>query len=310
MLTHDEIIWGYRYVLGRDPRPDEVSFLTGQTIVSAGLRTMLLGSEEFAAHEKVIGHTSKWVITEVFEGSVKMWIDLADKYVSYGCLIDNYEPLESTAFRRLLQPGFHVVDLGANVGWFTFLATLGTGPTGRVTAIEPRNITADYLRRSVQLNRLEDRVTVIQHAIGDHSGKASLVWYPASRNPGSARLGEPDEGAEAQETELRRLDEVLGESRVDCIKMDIEGAEGLALIGAAAVLRSSRPFVLCEINPSALWTVSAMSVEEFLRLVRAQQYVPFSIEDSSGLARLEGSPELGGREVINVVLAHEGRLPL
>ena len=81
MLTHDEIIWGYRYVLGRDPRPAEVSFLTGQTIVPAGLRTMLLGSEEFAAREKVIGYTSKWVITEVFEGRVQMWIDLADKYV-------------------------------------------------------------------------------------------------------------------------------------------------------------------------------------------------------------------------------------
>jgi FkbM family methyltransferase len=309
MLTHDEIIWGYRYVLGRDPRPAEVSFLTGQTIVPAGLRTMLLGSEEFAAREKVIGYTSKWVITEVFEGSVKMWIDLADKYVSFGCLIDNYEPLESAAFRRLLQPGFHVADLGANVGWFTFLATRGIGPTGHVTAIEPRNITADYLRRSVQLNGLDDRITVCQHAIGDHSGTVSLAWHPASHNPGSTHLGEPDEGAEAQETELRRLDEVLGESRVDCIKMDIEGAEGLALVGAATVLRSSRPFVLCEINPSALRAVSAMSVEDFLCLVRAQQYVPFSIEENSGLVRLEGPPELGGREVVNVVLAHEERLP-
>ena len=69
------------------------------------LRHRLLSSDEFAAREKVIGHVSKWVITEIFDGSAKIWVDLADKYVAFGCLIDDYEPLETAAFRRLLRPG-------------------------------------------------------------------------------------------------------------------------------------------------------------------------------------------------------------
>jgi FkbM family methyltransferase len=309
MLTRDEIIWGYRYILGRDPRPAEVWHLESEPITCIQLRQRLLSSDEFAGQEKVIGHVSKWVITEIFDRSVKIWVDLADKYVAFGCLIDDYEPLETAAFRRLLRPGFHVVDVGANVGWFTFLAAQCTGREGRITAIEPSRPTVEYLRRSVCLNRLEDRITVIENAVGDRSGSVSLAWHPASRNPGSVHLAEAGDGAETQSAEMRELDTLLAGTRVDCIKMDIEGAEGLALAGAGAVLREQHPFIMCEINPTALRAISGMSVDEFLCLVRARSYVPFSLEDRAGLTRLERSPDLGNREVINIVLAHEERLP-
>jgi FkbM family methyltransferase len=309
MLTLDEIDWGYRYMLDRDPRPEEISCLLLDPITRTQLRQRLLSSSEFASREKVIGHTSKWVITEIFGGEMKIWIDLADKYVSYGCLIDNYEPQETAAFRQLLRPGFHVIDVGANVGWFTFLAALCTGQEGRVTAIEPRAPTVDYLRRSVCLNQLEDRITVLRNAVGNRSDTVSLIWHPTSHNPGNTHLGEPDENAEGQMVEMRELDALLGGTRLDCIKIDIEGAEGLALLGAVAILRENRPFVLCEINPAALRMVSDMSVEDFLRLMCAQGYIPFSLDDHAGLGRLEGVPEFGGRELINIVLAHEERLP-
>jgi FkbM family methyltransferase len=309
MLTRDEIIWGYRYLLGRDPQPGEVRRLESEAMTCLQLRLLLLNSDEFAAQEKVIGHVSKWVITEIFDGGAKIWVDLADKYVGFGCLIDDYEPLETAAFRRLLRPGFRVVDVGANVGWFTFLAAQCIGPEGRITAIEPRKPTVDYLRRSVCLNRLEDQITVIENAVGDRSDNISIAWNPLSHNPGSAHLAQPGESAETQPAEMRELDTLLAGSPVDCIKMDIEGAEGLALARAGAVLREYRPFIMCEINPTALGAISSMSVDEFLCMVRAVNYIPFSLEDRGGLTRLERSPDLGGREVINIVLAHEERLP-
>jgi FkbM family methyltransferase len=309
MLTRDEITWAYIFILSRHPLPEETSRLNMDPINRAELRERLLRSNEFAAQEKVIGHVSKWVITEIFNRSMKIWIDLADKYVSFGCLIDDYEPHETVAFRRLLRPGFHVADLGANVGWFTFLAALCIGPGGHVTAFEPRAPTVDYLRRSVSLNRLDDRISVLQNAVGDRSGTVSLTWAPASRNPGSTRLGEPGDNDEGQLTEMRKLDTLLSEAKLDFIKMDIEGAEGLALIGADAVLRANRPFILCEINPTALRLVSDASVEDFLCFARTRGYIPFSIEDPAGLVRLVGLPELRDREVVSIVLAHEERLP-
>ena len=309
MLTSDEIIWGYRYVLGRDPQPEEISRLMLDAITWAQLRERLLDSDEFATKQKVIGHVSKWVITEIFDGNMKIWIDLADKYVSYGCLIDNYEPQETVAFRRLLQPGFHVADIGANVGWFTFLAAQFIGLDGRVTAFEPRTPTVEYLRRSVHLNQLEDQIKVLQNAVGNRSDTVYLAWRPASRNPGNTYLGEPGENEEGQLVEMRELDAMLGEARVDCIKMDIEGAEGLALIGAGEILRVNRPVIMCEINPTALRAVSGMNVDEFLCLVHARSYIPFSLGDRGDLARLKGPPEFGGHEVINIVLAHRERLP-
>jgi FkbM family methyltransferase len=309
MLTRDEIIWGYTYVLGRSPQPEEIARVALQPITKSKLREQLLNSDEFAAERKIIGHVSKWVITEIFDGRVEIWIDLADKYVSFGCLIDNYEPLETNAFRQLLRPGFHVADVGANVGWFSLLAALCIGQEGRVSAFEPRIPTVDYLRRSVHLNGFEDRIVVFQNAAGDCSETVPLSWHPMSRNPGSSHIGKARDDAEIQLVEMRKLDALLAGSKVDCIKMDIEGAEGLALAGAGALLQESRPFILCEINPTALNAVSGMTVDDFLRLVRARNYVLFLLGNGTGLTRLDGSLELGGRELINVVLAHEERLP-
>jgi FkbM family methyltransferase len=308
-LTRDEIIWGYRYIMERDPRPDEIALHGRQLISWTQLREHLLRSDEFAAQEKVIGHVSKWVITEIFGGSMKIWIDLADKYVSFGCLIDNYEPQESAALRRLLRPGFYVADVGANVGWFSFLAAQCIGQGGRVTAVEPGLPTADYLRRSVRLNGLDDQITVLQNAVGNRSATVSLNWNPVSRNPGSARIGELRKADRAQVVEMRELDTLLGGLRVDCIKMDIEGAEGLAFAGAGAILQQNRPLIVCEINPAALRAVSDMSVEDLICIVRLHGYNAFSLEEGAGFVQLNGPPELGGREVVNVLLAHEERPP-
>jgi FkbM family methyltransferase len=308
-MTRDEITWAYRYLLGREPSTDEVARLEPQAMYWSQLRAMLLRSDEFAIEQKVVGHTGKWVITEIFNGRRKLWIDLADKYVSFGCLIDNYEPQESAALRRLLWPGAHVVDVGANVGWFTFLAALAVGGEGHVLAIEPRQPTVDYLRRSVSLNQLDERITVLQTAVGREAGRAWIVWHPLSQNPGSSHIGDPGDSKDAQPVDVRTLDDLLAGSVVDCVKMDIEGAEGLALLGGSRVLRESRPFILCEINPAGLQNVSNMSVDEFLMLVRSRSYAVFSLTDSAGLVRTDGGIDLLGREVVNVILAHEERLP-
>jgi FkbM family methyltransferase len=308
-MTRDEITWAYRYVLGREPSRDEIARLAPQAMYWLQLRSVLLGSDEFAAAEKLIGHTGKWVVTEIFGGALKLWIDLADKYVSFGCLIDNYEPPETAALRRLLRPGTHFVDVGANVGWFTFLAALAVGPEGHVSAIEPRQPTVNYLRRSVCLNRLEERITVLQTAVGRETGSAYIVWQPASRNPGSAHIGEPGDNHETQSVDVRTLDDLLAGSAVDFAKLDIEGAEGLALLGADRVLRESRPLMLCEINPAGLKNVSGMSVDEFLMLVRSRSYAVFSLTDDARLVRTDGGIDLHGKEVVNVILAHEERLP-
>ena len=84
-MTRDEIIWGYRYTMGRDPQPGEVSRLEVGANNLRPIASSTIEFDEFATPEKVIGHVSKWVITEIFDGSAKIWVDLADKYVAFGC---------------------------------------------------------------------------------------------------------------------------------------------------------------------------------------------------------------------------------
>lgn len=150
----------------------------------------------------------------------------------------NYEMPLVRYVKRTIRPGMVCVDIGANVGYFTLLLAKLVGPTGRVIAFEPTETTCRFLRANVLLNELHN-VTVEQLAVCDREGPA--VFYEGSagydaynslketRHPG-AREGEF--GAEI--VGCVKLDSYLkgcGDDRVDFVKLDIEGAELLALSG-------------------------------------------------------------------------------
>ena len=77
---------------------------------------------------------------------------------------------------HFLRPGDRFVDVGANVGSYTVLAAAVCG--ARTLAIEPDPDSADGLRDNIRLNKLADRVTVLQAALGDRDGVAPFLGRP------------------------------------------------------------------------------------------------------------------------------------
>src|ERR1700712_513976 len=95
MLTRDEIIWGYRYLLGREPENAAIIDSHSNLVADVqAFREALLRSDEFA-RTFVQFQPPCWVAAPVFAGRRLLWINLADRYVSLGCLQDSYEPIES-----------------------------------------------------------------------------------------------------------------------------------------------------------------------------------------------------------------------
>lgn len=138
------------------------------------------------------------------------------------------------ALRRLLKPGDVFVDAGANIGFFTVLAATLVGPTGRVYAVEMMAATAKALRANIALNGL-DNVTVIERALSDTAGQTIRASVPGALW-GQASIARDHTGS-TQEVETATLDDVLaGIPFVRLIKMDVEGAEFLALHGARKTL--------------------------------------------------------------------------
>lgn len=155
----------------------------------------------------------------------------------------------SEALVRLARPGQTVVDAGANVGYMSVLAAMTVGPAGRVFSFEPHPDLAGILRSNVSRAASAGgcaHVTVHQVALGDRQGTAALV-VPAdfTANDGTARIvPQSADDERALSVTLHTLDDfmndVLAESVVDVLKLDVEGAEAQVLAGGFEALAAHR----------------------------------------------------------------------
>lgn len=299
MLTRDEVIWGFRYILGRNPESETVISAHQHFPDYQRFREALFRSEEFRNAQKLINFSAeKWVCTEVYNGRYRLWIDLSDKYVSYGCLLDNYEPIETEFIRRNVKPGMVALDVGANIGWHTLgLAQLVTS-SGKVYAFEPRKPTYFYLSRSVRKNGLDQSVILHDLALWDTAGDAHLVWPDGTENPGESFISDARCNYVAAPIKTAKLDDVVADS-IDFIKIDIEGAEHRVLSSSKRV-RSDRPIIVSEVHPTQLQCVSSVSADEYLAFFHRMDYRCFSLHPSSYGEELTGFGE--GDKLFSVAL--------
>lgn len=144
-----------------------------------------------------------------------------------------------------LKPGDRFVDIGANVGVYALLAASAVGKHGAVDAYEPDARAAARLRENVQLNGLKT-VTIRQAAVSAHDGTVTF-----SRDQGTKNSILNQEHATGATTTVPccKLDTLYPDGGLALIKMDIEGAEPLALNGGTALLALGDPKVwLLELN--------------------------------------------------------------
>lgn len=195
-----------------------------------------------------------------------------------------YEPNSLLVVRNLLRPGSVFFDIGANAGVFTLAASKWVGPTGSVIAFEPSSREYPLLVENVALNGLSN-VRLEKLAISDKTG-AHLLHLAIHKHNGQNTLCQEFayEGVNSGTTEtvsLITLDQYVAEkgfSRIDLIKLDIEGAEYQAFLGAKNTLATLRPALVFEIVKSALQKnrIDIRDLEEFLNKM---DYKTFSIDE-------------------------------
>ena len=181
--------------------------------------------------------------------------DLRDSTSREVCLTGRYEPQETAVVLAILSPGGTFVDVGANWGYFTLTAAHLVGPAGRVVGFEPDPRLFATLAANVARNGYS-HVTVVQAAVAEKTGTVTLNGFdPAGGNFGVSTMA-GGTGGQPFEVATVGLDAALdaaGVGTVDLVKIDIEGAEGLALTGMQAGIRSGRyRRLLIELHPTLL----------------------------------------------------------
>jgi FkbM family methyltransferase len=162
-----------------------------------------------------------------------------------------FEEAELRAFRRFLQPGFKVFDVGANIGLYTVLSSATVGSIGHVWSFEPFPKASSYIRQNVTLNGFTN-VTIVEKAVSDVVGHGEMYVFPEGAdvyNSLGARTP-ADEHIYSTGTlpvEVITLDafaENAGLESVDLIKIDVEGAEERVVTGAQGLLAASKNVTL------------------------------------------------------------------
>lgn len=212
----------------------------------------------------------------------KMHLNPADSVISPAIRRDKvWEPFETQIIMNELGKGEVVLDIGANIGYYTLLFAELVGEQGKVFAFEPDPTNFRLLQRNVVVNSLRN-VTLIQKAVSDTNGKLSL--YLAEHNKGDHRIYDSGDGRQSIPIESTRLDDYFErcDTQVDFIKMDIQGAEASAIRGMPWLLERSKNLrILTEFSPAGLKGFG-VDPKEYLELLLKHGFDLYRIDEVEG----------------------------
>lgn len=209
----------------------------------------LLRGHGLARRHKLVwwAHRAVWRLTHSNRVRIDGFDLEVDLHDSLQLARGSYEPEESAWYAAHVRPGDTVLELGGNVGYFTCLFARAVGPEGLVVAYEPDPMLADINERNAASHGYADRVVVRRSAASDESGR--VTFFRAGRNYGNNSLFRDDRdalGGTSFEVDVVRVDDDLADlgRPIDVVKMDIQGAESLALAGMSRILERDRPRVM------------------------------------------------------------------
>ena len=181
-----------------------------------------------------------------------------------------YERHTTILFKKLVSKGMNVIDIGANIGYYTLLAAKLIGEKGKVFAFEPEPRNYALLLRNIELNGYKN-VIALQKAVSNKTGKVKL--FLDRLEPGAHSLYKVREHAtEAIAVDTISLDDFFKgkEFPIDVIKIDVEGAEMTILLGMTKIIKDNDNLkVFTEFWPPGLQSSGFPAQEYWDKLVES-----------------------------------------
>jgi FkbM family methyltransferase len=180
-------------------------------------------------------------------GRYKMFVDTTDQSLSPHLMLDGYWEMWLTeALAQVIRPGMTVVDVGANLGYFTLLMADRVGEKGRVIAFEPNPSIVARLRRTLSLNGFAERTTVNDAALFDENDAEVLLISPVGepKNAHLTSIAGLSAGPNIHPLRTRRLDSFPDVVKADVIKIDADTAEEAIWRGMHGLFASQRPMTV------------------------------------------------------------------
>lgn len=218
-----------------------------------------------------------------------MFFVASDQSLTPHIALDGYwEEWITNIFLDLIKPGMKVIDVGANVGYYTLLAADAVGPNGFVTALEANPELANIIYRNLSINGLDTRSEVLCKAVFSERTEVNFSIYKNFKgSPGlwgtSEQAATYRDQVEVIRVEAIPLNEQFSGQRVDFIKIDAEGAEGHILKGASKLIEANPHLqMLIEYSPFHIQACFG-SISDFHAMLEQYNFEPFVAQHDSTL---------------------------
>jgi FkbM family methyltransferase len=276
-----EVISVYNKLLGRMPNKDERIHWEVMKVQTNTINRVLNQSYEYQqkllSKELVLVHLSDFSI-------YAMTSDI--NIGNYIIQSKHYETHVTSILSKTLESGSVFLDLGANIGYFSLLASGIVGSSGKVISFEPNTQNLQLLYSSILENKFNNIYTY-PFAVSDTNQILKITSFGSN---GFLDTPESDQ-LNCQFTQSIVLDKILqNEDRINVIKMDIEGYEPLALNGMQDIINTHRPIIITEFSPWHIEHRSKSNPQDYLREILKNGYC-LSVIEHSGCAHLMSSIE-------------------
>jgi len=212
-------------------------------------------------------------------GKYKYFYRHDDKYIGHRIALEKYEPYETQLILRQAKAGDVVVDVGANIGYYTVLLADKVGKNGKVYAFEPDKINFEILIKNISENNLEN-VVAVNAAVGSKS--ETKILYRSEENLGDHKLFKPTlpslkkggkteiiSKKDSEIVKIIKLDDYLENIKIDLMKIDTQGWEPEVIDGAKKLIEKNKPIIFLEYSPASykLAKLNGERMMEFLRRI-------------------------------------------
>lgn len=268
VATREDILACFRLLLGR--YPSEAEWVGHSGLAGAPLQELVAGylhSLEFRQRGLMNAPSTLEIIDLP---RFRMYVTSDDPLI--GHTIRNariYEPDVTQVFVDHLRPRANVLDIGANIGYFSLLAASLIGPEGTVFAFEPLASNVKVLAANRMLNRFNN----IEIIAGAASDRVQTLAIGAAYTDGVVGdIPQSVEGTLGCEFVITVPADIVVHTKIDLLKIDVEGHEYRVISGAKETIRRSRPLIVTEFSPGALEANSRVPPVHYLDLLRSFGY--------------------------------------
>jgi FkbM family methyltransferase len=215
-----------------------------------------------------------------------------------------YEKELGDLLKKMLRSNDVFIDIGANIGYFSLLSA-SISPSVKVISFEPVKDLFEKMNENFSINDNKN-IVAINVAVGEMNEQREL-YLSAPDNLGMSSFYQPENySGRNEKVEVIAFDDWFkksGLTKIDLIKLDIEGNELAALKGMSAVLENQKPALIVEINPETLSQFGLKPLDIF-NYLNQFNFDGFLISENGRLVHLNSNEV---NQTINVLFIHKAK---